>query len=117
MFCNACGSELVGAFCGRCGAAAVGGQARPLGEDPVMRIILPVGRSGWAIAAGYLGLFGLVVIPAPLALLVGLVAIRDLRRHPEKRGAGRAWFGVVVGLLGTCVLGAIVLRRVLASGP
>ena len=25
-----------------------------------MRMLMPVGRSGWAIAAGYAGLFGLI---------------------------------------------------------
>ena len=38
-----------------------------LGDDAAMRMLLPVGRSGWAIAAGYLGLFSLIVLPAPYA--------------------------------------------------
>ena len=29
-----------------------------IGDDAGIRMLLPVGRSGWAIAAGYLGLFG-----------------------------------------------------------
>jgi Domain of unknown function (DUF4190) len=79
-----------------------------LGDDAGMRMLLPVGRSGWAIAAGYLGLFALVIIPAPLALIVSLVAIRDIRRsqrsaHP-KHGMGRAVFGLITGSLGTLVL-------------
>ena len=73
-----------------------------------MRLLLPVGRSGWAIAAGYLGLFSLLLLPAPLAFLVSLVAIWDIRRsrgavHP-KRGMGRAIFGLITGLLGTAAL-------------
>ena len=71
-------------------------------------MILPVGRSGWAIAAGYLGLFALVVLPAPLALLISIIAIWDIRRsrswpHP-KHGMGRAIFGLITGLLGTAFL-------------
>ena len=51
--------------------------------------VLPVGRSGWAVAAGYAGLFSVLCFPAPLALLLGIVAIRDIRRHPT----GTAWAG------------------------
>lgn len=73
-----------------------------------MRMLLPVGRSWWAIAAGYLGLFSLIVLPAPAALLVSLVAIWDIRRsksspHP-KHGMGRAIFGLVMGILGTLAI-------------
>ena len=73
-----------------------------------MRMLLPVGRSGWAIAAGYLGLFGLVILPAPLALIVSIIAIRDIRKSmgtgSPKHGMGRAIFGLIVGVLGTAVL-------------
>jgi hypothetical protein len=68
-----------------------------LGDDPTMRLILPVGRSLWAIAAGYLGLVSLIVIPAPLALITGVIAVIDIKRHPEKSGMGRAVFGIVMG--------------------
>ncbi|MBE3098350.1 MAG: DUF4190 domain-containing protein [Planctomycetes bacterium] len=71
--------------------------------DVGMSPVLPV-LSGWAIAAGYLGLFTLLIVPAPLALATGIYAIVDIRRHPTKRGMGRAIFGVVLGALGTLVL-------------
>jgi hypothetical protein len=78
--------------------------ARPAGDDPVMRMVLPVGRSPWAIAAGYLGLFSLLVIPAPFALATGLLALHDIREDPAKHGKGRAVFGIVMGTLGTLAL-------------
>jgi hypothetical protein len=74
------------------------------GDDPMMRMLLPVGRSGWAIAAGYLGLVSLLGIFAPIALIVGIVAVRDIQQHPEKHGLGRAWFGIIMGALGTIAL-------------
>jgi hypothetical protein len=79
-------------------------MARPAGDDPVMRMVLPVGRSPWAIAAGYLGLFSLLVIPAPFALATGLLALHDIREDPAKHGKGRAIFGIVMGTLGTLAL-------------
>jgi uncharacterized protein (DUF983 family) len=73
-------------------------------DDPAVRMLLPVGRSIWAIAAGYAGLFSVLMFPAPLAILLGVVAIVDIRRHPERHGMGRAVFGVVMGTLFTVPL-------------
>ena len=73
-------------------------------EGAVMRMLLPVGRSGLAIAAGYAGLFALMVWPAPIALVLGILAVRDLKAHPDKLGMGRATFGIVVGALGSAAL-------------
>ena len=86
----------------------------------MMRMALPVGRSGWAIAAGYLGLFALLIYPAPLALLVSILAILDIRKStrgdgPVKYGMGRAVFGLIVGALGTGLLLYFKLRSVLAD--
>jgi uncharacterized protein DUF4190 len=63
--------------------------------------------SGYAIAAGYAGLFSLLILPAPLALGLGIAALRDIRRN-GKRGRGRTWFALVLGSLGTvAVLGIL----------
>src|SRR5215831_17354117 len=74
---------------------------RDIGDDPGIRMLLPVGRSGWAIAAGYLGLFSVLCIPAPLALIAGILAVREMNRNPKKHGMGRAVFGIVMGTIGT----------------
>ena len=85
-----------------------------LGDNAGVRMLLPVGRSGWAIAAGYLGLFVLIIFPAPLALFVSIIAIRDIRKSRNtaklKHGMGRAIFGLVVGIVGTLILAVIVLN-------
>ncbi len=65
--------------------------------------------SPWAVAAGYLGLLSWVLLPAPISLVVGFVALRDLAKHPERRGKVRAWLGVVMGALGTTLLGTILI--------
>lgn len=89
-------------------------RERRMGDDAGMRLLLPVGRSGWAIAAGYLGLISLVVLPAPLALIISLVAIRDINKsadspHP-KHGMGRAIFGLIMGMLGTGLLAFLLIK-------
>ena len=84
-------------------------------DDPVMRALLPIGRSGWAIAAGYLGLFSLLVIPAPFALICGILAVRDIRRNPQKHGMGRAVFGIILGGLGTLVIIVLLVNTLLSA--
>jgi hypothetical protein len=84
-------------------------RERDLGDDAGMRMLLPVGRSGWAIAAGYLGLISVLCIPAPLALITGILAIREMRHNPKKHGMGRAVFGIVMGGLGTVALVVILI--------
>ena len=88
-------------------------REQSLGDHAGMRMLLPVGRSGWAIAAGYLGLFGLIIVPAPFALIVSVIAIFDIRKSKNtskpKHGMGRAIFGLIVGIVGTLILGFFVL--------
>ncbi len=48
---------------GYAGPQPYGGPPAGIGQDPGVRWLLPVGRSGWAIAAGYLGLFSFVCFP------------------------------------------------------
>ncbi len=83
-----------------------------IGADPAVRMLIPVGRSGLAIAAGYAGLFCLIPFFAPIALLLGILAIRDLKKHPEKHGMGRAIFGVVMGAIFTLVLIVVVIALI-----
>jgi hypothetical protein len=43
-------------------------------------------------------------LPAPIALVLGIVAVRDIKKHPERHGMGRAVFGLVMGILFTIAL-------------
>ncbi|HEX3998916.1 MAG TPA: DUF4190 domain-containing protein [Pirellulales bacterium] len=84
-------------------------QASDIGENAGMRMLLPVGRSWWSIAAGYMGLFSILLFPAPLALILGIVAIVDIKKHPGRHGMGRAIFAIVMSVLGPAlVVGLIV---------
>ncbi|MDP2234236.1 MAG: DUF4190 domain-containing protein [Actinomycetota bacterium] len=73
-------------------------------------MLLPVGRSWWAIAAGYLGLVSVTMLPAPLAVIIGIVAIVDIQKHPERHGMGRAIFGIVMGAVFSVLMLVLLLR-------
>jgi len=78
MFCKECGKEISNeaVICIRCGVPADVDQT-----DAVTRMLLPVGRSAYAIAAGYLGLVSVLLIPAPFAIIFGVLAIRDIKKN------------------------------------
>lgn len=113
--CSRCGAAIAAGApaCDNCGLPFhTGRPPQDIGDDPLLRMLIPVGRSGLAIAAGYAGLFSLLIFPAPIALLLGILAIWDLRRNPKKHGMGRAIFGLVMGILFT---GLLVLGLVAAA--
>jgi hypothetical protein len=72
-------------------------------EDP-LRFVVPVNPSMWAVAAGYLGLFSVLCLPGPIAIFAGIKGLQEIKRDPNKNGDGRAWFGIIMGVLGTIVL-------------
>jgi len=77
----------------------------PLGDDPAMRWVLPVGQSTWALFAGYLGLFALgCPLFGPFALLCGIMAIVEMKKNPRVSGWGRAITGIVLGAASTVLL-------------
>ena len=58
--------------------------------------LLPVRRSGWAIAAGYLGLFSIIPLVSYVGLAVSIYATMHLKRHPDKLGWGRVTTGLAL---------------------
>ena len=85
----------------------------PFGSDPhdPMHWMLPTGRTPQSIAAGYLGLFGLVIFPlAPFAIGFGIWALVR-SKQTGKHGRGRAVFGIIAGF----VSGALWLWLILSA--
>jgi hypothetical protein len=80
-------------------------------DNAGMRLLVPVNRAATAIAAGYLGLLSPFGIFAPLAILFGGLALRTLKREPHLHGAGRAWFGIVMGALFSVLYAWVIVVR------
>ena len=69
-----------------------------------MRAVLPVGKTPMAISAGWAGLISLLCcFLGPVAIVLSIVALVELNRDPEKRGKGRAIFGLVAGSIATII--------------
>lgn len=67
--------------------------------DPSMRFVVPLNTSPLAILAGYLGLVSVLCVPAPFALLLGILALQGLKKNPKQDGKGRAIFAIVMGAI------------------
>lgn len=111
MHCPGCGAANSDGtvVCAECGGV-MPRPAPPSGMDPrSMRGILPVNTSPWAMAAGYLGLFSLLVVFAPFAVVCGVMGLRQIRRNPGMFGSVRSWFGIVMGVAVMGVLAAALI--------
>jgi hypothetical protein len=94
--CPLCG-ELIDAEavdCPHCDSY-LGAAGRMEGEaeaDSAMSWLIPIGRSGWAIAAGYLALFSilpLISLPfSPGAMITGVLAVRSIQQDSKLTGLG-----------------------------
>lgn len=121
ILCPGCTREISDRVhtCPNCDYLIGGGMAprhKEEADDPTMRMLIPVGRSAWAIISGYLGLLSVLMVPGPFAILTGILAIREMKRNPKKHGMGRAVFGIVMGILGTIGLVFMVIGMMAASG-
>ncbi len=81
----------------------------------VERLLVPVGRPASAIAAGYLGLFSLLPLFGIVAIIVSIVALRTLKRKPKLSGRGRAYFGLIMGILTTLLYATPLLIALIYS--
>jgi hypothetical protein len=75
--------------------------------------LVPINRSGWAIAAGYCGLLALFpFIGLPFALFAffaGIMAREQMKKNPNLGGMGRVVVGWVLGTIGLLENGLLFL--------
>jgi uncharacterized protein DUF2510 len=90
---------------------ASGQQPSQPPRDRSIEVLLPVNRTAWSIAAGYAGLFSILLVFAPLALILGVIALIDLTHKPDVGGRGRAWFGLIAGAFGTLGLFSLIANH------
>ena len=87
-------------------------------DEPVSTII-PY-RNGWALAAYYCGVFGLIPcvgnVLGPIALVLGILGLRRVKTHPAAKGTGHAIAGIVLGGIETVLYWGAVLFLLAAGG-
>ena len=73
------------------------------------------GPTGMAQAAFVSGLLSIFLCPAPVAIILGILGILDVKRAPGRTGLGRSIFGLCAGLVGSLALGAALVSGVLSE--
>jgi hypothetical protein len=72
-------------------------RPRPAAPGAIDSMLMPVGRPTSAIVAGYMS------------------ALKRIKREPELRGRGRAWFGILSGGLMALVWGAMCVIMLIGA--
>lgn len=90
-------------------------RARGDTGDDGLQYVIPINTSGLAIAAGYIGLISVLCFPAPVALILGILALRQLNKNPKLHGRGRAIFAIVMGVIFTLLPLAFVVYAAVAK--
>ena len=80
-----------------------------------MEYVIPLNTSALSIIAGYVGLISVLVFPAPFALLLGILALVQLKKKPKLHGKGRAIFAIVMGGLFSLPIPIIVVALLSAK--
>lgn len=66
-------------------------------DTEAMSLVIPVGQSGWAIAAGYLGLVSLLLWP------LGFVSVFASCKALSRQRTGATWLRIITGFVGGAV--------------
>ena len=113
MFCSKCGQQNQenNFKCTSCGCMLHGPtQPQYVVTDNTMGGLIPF-KNARALWAYYLGVFALVpCIGFPLgiaALILGIKGLKFAELHPEARGKGHAWTGIILGTV--CMIGYALL--------
>jgi predicted RNA-binding Zn-ribbon protein involved in translation (DUF1610 family) len=101
MPCPMCGAQIAKAarkcrFCGEVLATAA--DRGKSSSNETMNKLIPY-KNGYALAAYYLGLLGMLPC-APIgiaAFVLGILGVMKVRKNPEVHGTVHAWIGIVMG--------------------
>ena len=115
MYCTKCGNEFMSGyrFCKSCGAQHAH-RGKPIGQiEDELHYVLPVGVPGTALLAGYLGLFSVLIVPAPFALILGFIGLHQMKKGTHKYGKLRCWTGIIMGGVFTLLLAWLLIMAII----
>jgi len=84
-------------------------------DNQALGWVVPIYTSPWAIFAGYAGLFAVTVFLAPIALILGIIALWHIRANPKLGGRGRAIFAIIMGTIFTLLPLGFILYAIISG--
>ncbi len=120
MYCTGCGHKAENASatrCAMCGAEMpVAASATGAGEA-ALGLVIPLKASPASVASYIVGLFSFILWPLGIvAIILGALALRRIKRTPGLKGTGRAITGIVLGSLTTALLVFVLILFVMDPG-
>jgi hypothetical protein len=88
---------------------------RPAGGGPVLDSGGTSQMALWALITGIMSVLCCCQILAPVSIVLGAVALSQLKHHPEMRGAGYAIAGIVLGVVALLIM--VTAAAVFISNP
>lgn len=115
MYCQSCGIEYKPGdrFCSSCGGARLVQEKQLDQIEEELHLVIPMGTPISAVIAGYLGLFSVLVLPAPFAFGMGIVGLRQIKKSGKRYGKVRCWVGIILGGLVTLLIGGMLIYSVI----
>jgi hypothetical protein len=89
---------------------------KPRSSTGMTDSVLPTDMPWSAILSLYLGLGSFLFIFAPFSVIISIIALRTLKNEPELSGRGRAWFGLIAGIIGTALLVLMIVAITSETG-
>jgi hypothetical protein len=63
----------------------------------------------WSMICGIVGVFCCQIIIGPLALILGIVGLSQIKKNPHEKGSGMAITGIILGILALLIgIGAVI---------
>ena len=109
MECPKCGSALPDGelICTACGVTI--DEAEPKEPSFGQEVQQNITKSLWGIAARGFACLSIFLLPAPLAIFFGIMALQEIKKYPQRRGKISAWAGIICGSIGTLLLLMVIL--------
>ena len=116
MYCTACGTEFMNGarFCQSCGVPRTHRGKSVEQIESELHLVLPMGTPLSAIIAGYLGLFSVLMFPAPFALVTGFVGLAQIKKNGGHYGKVRCWVGIILGGIFTLLILWLIALTIIA---
>jgi hypothetical protein len=125
MDCVKCGADMDSGeridggriVCPACGEVAVLPEEQPGQQQTFMDEVKDnITKSLFSIPARGFALLSIFLLPAPLAVLFGILTLNEVKKYPHRSGKFWGYIAIGVGSIGTLILLAVIVATMAGAG-